>query len=405
MTKNFRSIIHVRWELPFPILLPSHAFFCWEPKEEVAVFVPEGHVGSLQWNRMCSLCLPEVVFGEKPLAQDPNMFSKHDYKLASVNSKSKKRVFTAELLHGPNGGFIEAKPYTVANIFLCTSSPDSINDKSITLRANAVLNNIIDIYRLLSLDPLLRPINEDTDHYYTIISEATLPKHLHNLSAREILTHIEEMTFGGEMGKGRVNKIGIDSFEDLKGNKLSSENIEFFNKAIQFEHQLELFHQLIFSAIRRLKRKEGALAIIDAQSSFESAVASMLKDGLHSKGWNDEDIKSAFEFKGRFHLLIHRLIQLEEIANEFNKINFFKSDAEREWRLYLYDIRNEIVHGGKREVSFDEAKRGIVSGLKAIRFLNDMCPLFERKNMWSMKTLELPHIQKTSGRLSRIFEA
>jgi hypothetical protein len=405
MENKYRSVAHIRWELPFPILLPSQVYFCWEPKEGIAAFVPEGRVGSICWKRTCHLLSPEAVFDERPSAQDPNLFSPHDYKLASVSSKLKKRVFTAELLHGPDGGFIEARPYTVANVFLCISPSGSINDIDITIRANAALNNIIDLYRILSMDPLLRPIKDEGDHYYTIISEAVLPGVLQCLLPQEILLHINELQFSGKVGEGRINKIGLNSYEDLKGLKISPQNLIFFNDAIKSAHQLELFYQLIFSSVRRLKRKEGALAIIDAQSAFESAVASMLRDGLSSEKWGDKEIEKAFAYGGDLHLLSKRLQKIDDVSKKFTKAKFRGSVAEIEWRRNLYDVRNEIVHGGKRTVFFEEAKAGIVSGLKAIRYLHDLCPLFARKFMWSGESLELRHIQKTAGRLSRIFEA
>jgi len=404
MENKYKSVAHVRWELPFPIMLPLKLFLCWEPKEGIAGFVPEGQVGSIQWKRSYGLLSSEIVFGEKLLEQDPNIFTKEDFRIFCDSKDLKTKILTAEILHGPDGGFIEARPYTVANIFLCLSFSDSDKDDNIEIRANAALNNLIDVYRLLSMDPILRPIRSQGDHYYTTIAEAVLQESLQHLPPQEILMNVDKLEFGSVIGKGRTGHIGVNSYDDLRGLRLIREGEEYFYSLVKSKQQFELFHLLLFSSFRRLKRKEGALAIIDAQSAFESAVASMLRDGLGSKGLKKEDIENEFKYKGNLHWLNKRLKKLDEIADEFTKKKFANSVAEKEWSENLYELRNEIVHGGRREVIFNDAKKGIVSGLKAINYLHDLCPLFRRSFMWSGEALDLPHIHETAGRLSRIFE-
>ena len=56
-------------------------------------------------------------------------------------------------------------------------------------------------------------------------------------------------------------------------------------------------------------------------------------------------------------------------------------------------------------MSFEDAKQGIVSGLKAIHHLQNMCSKFKSQFMWGGAYLELQHIKKSAGRLFRIFEA
>jgi len=403
MSDKEKLIAHVRWEFPFPIMLPDEPLLCWEPQEGVAAFVPEGRIGSIQWHRQSTLFLASEIFEREPIKQDQNVFPKHSYRIVASAPRTKKEVIIAELVGGADGGFIEARPYTVANIFLFVSNLKPTDEVSFEDRANLALNNIIDIYRLFSLDPQLRPMHEN-DHYYTVITKAALPDHLAALPLEELFSHIEEFHFSDAVGKGRTHKIGINSIEDLAGIAIAQENMSRFHNQVRHNIQLELFHQLIFSAIRRLKRKEEALAIIDAQSAFESVIAVMLREALSKTGWDGESIEKAFEYPGKLHLLTARLNKIDEIATASGASRFLGTPLEKEWRKNLYDLRNEIVHGGRRTVSFIDAKRGIVACLKAISFINFMCPAFQRRFMWIGMALDLPHIRESAGRLTRIFE-
>jgi hypothetical protein len=408
--KQYTSVVHVRWELPFPLMLRQGAFLCWEPGEGTGLFDASGQIGTLCWKRSCEFLSADAVFGTIPQRQAPESFPVHDYRQDCVLTNG-KQVTTAEMYRGPDGGFAEARPFTVANIFLCISSPGSYRDETITDRASASLNNLIDIYRFITMDPLVRPIENKKDHYCTVISVAYVSESLQRLSPDELLLRIGELGFGSIIGKNRLYVVGSNTLTDLVGNKPSEQGLTLYYKFVREEHRLELFHQLIFSAIRRLKRKEGALAVVDAQSAFESAVASMLKDGLRATGMAKQKIEAALAYGGQLHLLQRRLQKLDNLALDYavsagGQCHLFVGSAtEREWRQYLYDLRNEIVHGGRRATTFEETKRAIVAGLKALNYLHGMCPHFERNFMWAGQALELQHLSESAGRLFRLFES
>lgn len=44
---RYEALVHVLWELPFPLRLPPVGLFCWEPGEGVALFDPRPEVGDL----------------------------------------------------------------------------------------------------------------------------------------------------------------------------------------------------------------------------------------------------------------------------------------------------------------------------------------------------------------------
>jgi len=399
MDIGFSSIIHVRTELPFPLVLPSsEILFCWEPKANVAAFIPEGIVGSVQWHRCCGFLTPEEVYGESPLDQDESVYLSRPYRMSSHLKNRSSNLVTAQLLPGKNGGFIEARPYTVSNLFLLDYEKN-INTEEVLSRATESINNIIGVHQLLSIDPLLRPIKIEGDAGVSLIMKASVPEGLTKATPIEILKKLTTFEFSNADG-GPI--IPTNSIEDLLGHKLGADGLIQLSKLVRTKKPTELFHELFLSSIRKLKRGSAALAIIDAQSAFETAVASMLRDALKEEKLRDEQIDK--QFSKELHLLKLRLKKIDEIAGRYTKERFLGSTTGNNWDKCLYKLRNEIVHGGKRSISFTEGKKGIVAGLKAVKYLHNLCPLFARKVMWAENALDLPHIRETAGRLSRFIE-
>ena len=110
---NYEGVAHVQWELPFPLRLPPAAFFCWEPDEGVAAFASGPAVGTLSWNRTSDLLAPADVFPEP--GHGPLTHPTRNYRIKSV-LRTGRRVLTAELTGGPDGGFREPRPYSLANV-------------------------------------------------------------------------------------------------------------------------------------------------------------------------------------------------------------------------------------------------------------------------------------------------
>jgi hypothetical protein len=111
--RRYTSVIQVRWELPFPLMLREEAFLCWEPGEGVGVFNPSGHIGTLQWKRSCTFLTAKDVFGVTPRTQASESLPTHSYRQDCVLTDG-KHVTTAD--HGGQDGF--RGTFTVANIFL-----------------------------------------------------------------------------------------------------------------------------------------------------------------------------------------------------------------------------------------------------------------------------------------------
>jgi hypothetical protein len=400
---TYEAIAHVLWELPFPLRLPPEMFAIWEPAEGVAFFDPRPGIGEVTWRRSSSLITPAAAGVD---AGPPNScFPEYDYRLTSV-LKSGEEVTTAVLTRGPDGGFTEPRQYALANIFLCLRRREDYAAPETVTRASEALNNLLEIYRFVSMDPSVRAVRAEHDAYYNVVSVGLLPSDLGDVDVIAALRKIGQVRFGREIGVTRSHHIGLNSFDDLFArDQLPTDNFRIFERLVRFPHELELFHQLILSAVRRLKRTEHALAVLDAQSAFETLVAALVAEHLRRVGTANDDLERLMAPGGRVHALQQRLVELDRIAASPSAPPraFLGSTEEREWRTKTYKLRNRVVHEGLRAVTFDEAKEAITAALRAISAVQNLTVEFNRSMMWS-EPLDLAHVQETGGRLTRLFE-
>jgi hypothetical protein len=409
---RYEGLVHILWELPFPLRLPPVALFCWEPGEGVALFDPRPEVGDLSWRRASAIVQAADVFADTGPRNE--LYPTHDYLVVS-KLRSGQEVPTARLTAGAAGGFVEVRPYTVANIFLCVRQRADYASPTVLERAEAALNNILDVYRFVTLDPLVRAVKAQHDCYYTMVSVADMPVDADcasrgDIDPRSALEMVSRASFGSSIGVNRAHRIGLNSLEDLHaGDILPAEFLSVVDSLLAAPSGLEVFHQLLFSAIRRLKRGDESLSVLDAQSALESLVAVVLSEALGHRGKTASAIEAEMAYKGQFHSLQRRLEEIDRIAAAETSPGgqpkkFLGSPEEARWRTALYGLRNRIVHQGLRTVSFAEAKGALVAGLHAIHKIQDLAPSFGRDRIWSGGALDLSHIQNTSGRISRIFE-
>jgi hypothetical protein len=194
---EYKAIAHIFWELSFPLRLPPNAIFCWEPGEGVGLFDPRPDVGELAWRRKSSFLAATEVFAD--LGPPNDCYPTHDYLITS-KLRSGREIKTALLTRGPSGGFAEARPYTVANIFLCLRDKAEYSAGGVLERAGLALNNILNVYRFVTMDALVRSVRADLDCYYTVVSVAELPRETGDIEAQAALRMIGSLTFGSVIG-------------------------------------------------------------------------------------------------------------------------------------------------------------------------------------------------------------
>lgn len=405
---QYEALVHVLWELPFALRLPPRAFYCWEPGENTGLFDPKPEVGEVAWTRRSTILPSSELFDE--LGHPNNCYPLHDYVLEAC-LKDGRKFKTAQLKGGADGGFVEARPYTVANIFLCLQRRSDYHSQEVMDRAGAALNNIVELYRFFTMDPMARSLSVDRDCYYTLVSVGELPAELGETTPESAFEQMQQVRFGAVIGESRVHRIGLNSFEDLSaGATLPRDLLDPFAELVKSPHRLDLFHQLMLSAIRRIRRGEHALAVLDAQSALEAMVAELIVGELRRKGDSDQEIEKNMSSSGRFNTLQRRLKQIDRIAAENTPGDqepeqFLGSEEELRWRTTLYGLRNQIVHEGLRDVAFSAAKEGLIASLHAAHRIESLSHAFSRTMRWAGSTLNLDHVRQSAGRISRLFEA
>jgi len=399
---TYEALAHVLWELPFPLRLAPEVIPVWEPAEGVAFFDPRSEVGELSWRRSPTVLQRSDVLPD--VGPDNDWYPQYDYRYLA-HRPGDERLVIAHLTRGAEGGFVEARQYTVANIILCLRDRRDAASGAAVARAAEALNNLLAVYRFITLDPPVRQLRADLDTYYTIVSVADLPR-LGDVDALTALRAIDRVRFGRELGVNRFHTMGVNSFSDLFApDTLPCDLVSIFDDLVQHPHELELFHQLMLSALRRLKRHEHALAIFDAQSALETLVAAILVERLRASGKSDGEIEQLLAPGGDHHTLQRRFQRLDRFAREESSAKrFIGSPEELRWRATLYRLRNQIAHAGRRDVDFAEAKEAIVAGMHAIFVIQDLAPTFARPLSWGGGVLDLPHIVESRGRLARLFE-
>lgn len=401
----YEALAHVLWELPFPLRLPPEIIPVWEPEEQIALFDPRPEVGEIVWRRTSTLLDRASVVPDAGPAN--NWYPEYDYRLFAHYPPPNGRTLIAQIDRGKEGGFIEPRQYAVVNVILCLRNKADGATDTVIRRAASVVNNILDVYRFVTLDPHARGLRADLDTYYTVVSIGALPALGDVEHAGVALQAIDQVRFGTELGVNRFHRMGANAFSDLfEPEPLHRELRQIFDDLVREPHELELFHLLMFSAIRRLKRHEHALAIFDAQSALETLVAAILVERLAAAGHTAAAIKPMLEPGGPFLPLQRRLNELDRIAQaQPAPRRFAGSTQEQRWRQTLYRLRNEIAHEGRREVSFDEAKEALVAGMHAMHAIQDLAPDFNRALAWGGDVLDLPHVVESRGRLARLFES
>ena len=222
----------------------------------------------------------------------------------------------------------------------------------------------------------------------------------------KLLRNIGALPFSTVIGEGRAHRVGLNSFDDLlAGAVIPDDALRLFDELALQQRRLEVHHQLVLSAIRRIKRSEHALAVLDGESAFESLVGVLAFESLSKEG-SEAQAETEMAPGGRAHTLQRRLKHLDQVARSRDRSasGFIGSNEERTWRTDLYRLRNRISHEGLRTVAFAEAKAGLVAGLRAMDRIQSMTPEFRRSMSWSSAALELGHIQESAGRIARFFE-
>jgi hypothetical protein len=267
-----------------------------------------------------------------------------------------------------------------------------------------ILNHFLGLYRLVTQDPWVVPIDHELDLYLIDNATGAVPKHLQGMPADEVLLHLDAIPFATDIGARRQYTYRLNTLEDLfPGEVMDKAHLDTFAAALRDPYDVPLHYDLVLWAQVQLKRRNYHVAVLEAETAFEVYVADVLVRLKETLGEMRTQILADMDDPRRLGLLAQRLRALDTAAATYLTgkglpawAPFIKSAAHAEWKDALYALRNRVVHGGYRQVTFDEAKRGIVAGKTAIKYLEDgLIDFANRIQIYPGGD----HLQNTAGRL------
>jgi hypothetical protein len=387
-------------DLPFYFRLPSIGFFTWDPDCDVAIIHPKQRAGEVSFSKTC-----KFVDAQKLLdAPCSHLEGPTNYEyLLKCEGENGIEISTLHINTKPTGGFTEFRAYSEVTIFIIVEGNQNSLTDELIVRTFQVLNHFIDIYRIITQDPFVHRIDEKHDTYLVDFSFGSVPEQYNN-SPINILKNIQSIPFSKDIGKGRELKLRLNSLEDLfPGKILKKDALDNFSKLIKTAYNMPLHYELIFTAQVELKRRNYHIAILEAETAFETYITATLLEISVSLGMNRDLLLADFENPKKLGLLSQRLKKLDSMIHNYRKLKaleskptFIESTIYAEWKNHLYKIRNKIVHEGWRFASFDLAKQGIAVCKSAIKEIEDRLPGIS--NLIQIYP-GVDHLQDTSGRL------
>jgi hypothetical protein len=273
-----------------------------------------------------------------------------------------------------------------------------------TRRVAAALNNVIAAHAFIAADGRTREIRAELDTYYTTFTLAEVPRDWPQMTSEALLHSMDRLTFKTDIGKHRVHKIGIGSADDMTARPFDSTTLELWMTAIQSEVEFDTHQRLLLSALRRLRRREFVLAVIDAATAVEVCISDAIRRMMQARGASEQQIDDVFENAPR---LQQQLTQMDRLRLSLDQSvdRFEHSTVCRTWKTELAELRHNIVHRGQREVTEDLCLTALRAGVAATIWIEQAMPPHTMTGMrWNETFIGTPD-KPPPGKLRRFFDA
>ena len=129
--------------------------------------------------------------------------------------------------------------------------------------------------------------------------------------------------------------------------------------------QIPLAEELLLNSYDYLDQGNARLALIEAETGFEAALYSLLRDH-----YNGKPVKTNFPSPDDMIKSKQFQTALRTIGKEFSKSN----GRYVEWHEHVWRVRGGIVHGRIRDISIDTASRAIRIVEEILEYLTNRLP-------------------------------
>ncbi|MEQ9425771.1 MAG: hypothetical protein RJQ09_15205 [Cyclobacteriaceae bacterium] len=210
------------------------------------------------------------------------------------------------------------------------------------------VNRFLEFYRLIAQEP----------HITTISKSAVAPIHT-------FTTYDDGSNHTGQAVDMSGSLVGLGS------ERLTKKNDNELREGLKADLKTNIILSIHLDIKNRLLLEEWRLAAIESEILFETWLISFLQKHFKKNGLTDEESETHFynNDKAKTPKSAHALAKFK--VKEATGFDFFKTEEFRNWELKSKNLRNEIVHGKKFDVSKSEAKDSFQSVMKAINLIEE----------------------------------
>jgi hypothetical protein len=205
--------------------------------------------------------------------------------------------------------------------------------------AAATLNRLIEHYRDLANQPLIRRVSAADLGHFTI----------RYLRSGKLLHDLAYAT-----GHGPLRGRSRDEIEALDAHPRSR---------LQQIDAPALFRELELRMHQLYGERDYRGAVIEAAVLFESSLKAFVRSQFSRRGLSPDRVEAKLRTKDGQHHKANYVARV--LVNESTAFDFSKSVEYTQWRLQVADVRNDLVHGTRHSVTEDQAKVCLAAIYKA----------------------------------------
>lgn len=397
-------VVAARLPVPFCLRLPPQLFLSWDPEASVCGILSFRRLGTVSFSNGWTpppdpSFRPEMVIDA--YAPPPQEIPAHGMCMVCKTS-DEKTIPSLLISTGPRGGFSELRGYSDMIVYVVVENQLGTAEQ-LNVRVFKALNRFLDVYRAVTQDPYVHRLDPALDVFLVAYRDAIVPAHLDGSSVQEILSRLGDVQHpeGGDRYRFHYR---LNTLEDLyPGPILEPSILQEIESLAPQKYELPLHYELLFKAQEELKKRRYHIAVLEAETAFEVYIAQTLLAVAVHNGEPQPTVLAAMADYKKLQLLNRRILKLDAAITEHRRAQgltamaAFKGSPEYvEWDARLYKPRNEIIHGGRRAMTFTEARDGIEAGKKAILAIEARIPALAHRVQIAAG---VGHLQNTAGRL------
>lgn len=353
-----QKVIGVRFDLPFALKLPETSFRFNLDKSHLCFVKVKVGLGRTEF------ASEEAIKGKQEWDAEKGTFMADETSWSTTDKK--RRSLEVMLDKTTNQSLIYRRPqgYTSVDIFIIIPDTVDVNTYRKDLRGNIfkIISRFLLGYRLCSQDHTIPDLRRED------ISVVETRYGTYTEAGRSDQEYEFNLSGGFATFQAEPMERHIKSF-------LAQKTIDQLAQWLKDGLQISQHDRLLLIATEQAHvYGDYALSVISAQTAFEVFLSNFIKDRAAMAGITQLTMKKG-EHKPINEALEDSflLYKIKGFIPEITKCGIAGTKEYNDWHTYAYVLRNAIVHAGKRDVSFKDAKKAfecITTLIKKITEIN-----------------------------------